>query len=112
MFFLPITLDVLSTWRRRAGGLNRQERQILRILSSLRQKRPCCHVHIIAPLKALSVEDESSRLAILRKLVDLGEEGIDDEDLLFRCVTEDCRPKSQRDAPRLGTTHSERCGQE
>ena len=30
MFFLPITLDALSTWRRRLGALNPQERRILR----------------------------------------------------------------------------------
>ena len=70
MLFLPITLEVLSTWRRRAGGLNPQERRILR------------DTFFSSHEKALI-----SR-AYHRKLVDLGEEGVCDEDMLFRLVTE------------------------
>lgn len=112
MFFLPITLDLLSTWRRRAGGLNSQERQILRDTFFSSDEKALLSRAYHRAVEALSVEDENTRLAMLRKLVDLGEEGICDEDLLYRCVTENATRTLQRNAPGQGPTHSERCGQE
>lgn len=88
MPFLVITLDVLSAWRRRTERLNPQERRILRDTFFSSEEKALLSRAYHRALEALSVEDESNRLAILRKLVDLGEEGICDEDLLFRCVTE------------------------
>ena len=89
MFFLPITLDALTTWRRRLGGLNPQERRILRDTFFSSNEKALLSRAYHRAVEALSVEDESIRLAMLRKLVDLGEEGMCDEDLLFRSVTED-----------------------
>ena len=89
MFFLPITLDALTTWRRRLCDLNTQERRILRDTFFSSNEKALLSRAYHRAVKALSVEDESIRLAMLRKLVDLGEEGMCDEDLLFRSVTED-----------------------
>ena len=91
MFFLPITLDVLSTWRWRAGGLNPQERRILRDTFFTPDEKELLSRAYHRAVEALSVEDEDIRLAMLRKLVDLGEEGICDEDLLYRCLTKHTR---------------------
>lgn len=89
MLFLPITLHALTTWRRQLGALNSQERRILRdTFFSPNEKHLLSRAYRRA-VEALSVEDESIRLAMLRRLVDLGEEGMCDEDLLFRSVTEE-----------------------
>jgi hypothetical protein len=97
MFFLPITLDALTTWRWRLGALNPQERCILRDTFFSPDEKALLSRAYHRAVAALSVEDESVRLAILRKLVDLGEEGMCDEDLLFRSVTEDSSRIFQRD---------------
>ena len=89
MFFLPITLDVMTTWRRRLGSLNIQERRILRDTFFSPDEKTMLSRAYHRAVKALSVEEESMRLAVLRRLVDLAEEGVCDEDLLFRYVTED-----------------------
>ena len=100
MFFLPITLEVLSAMRWRTGGLNPQERRILRdTFFTSEEKRLLSRAYHRA-VEALCVEDDGIRLAMLRKLVDLGEEGICDEELLYQSLTENFR----RDTPRLGTT--------
>jgi hypothetical protein len=104
MFFLPITLDVLSAWRRRAGGLNPQERRILRDTFFSSDEKALLSRAYHRAVEALSVDDEDIRLAMLRKLVDLGEEGLCDEDFLYRCLTENVTRTVQRDTPRLGTT--------
>ena len=96
MFFLPITLDALTTWRRRLGTLNPQERRILRDTFFSSDEKALLSRAYHRAVEALSVEDERIRLAMLRKLVDLGEEGMCDEDLLFRSVTEDISVLSVR----------------
>jgi hypothetical protein len=88
MFFLPITLGVLSAWRQGASGLNSQERRILRDTFFSSGEKALLSKAYHRAIEALAVEDESVRLAMLRRLVDLGEEGMCDEDLLFRSVTE------------------------
>jgi len=83
-----MTLVVLTSLRRRVGSLNTEERRILRdTFFSSDEKARLARAYLRA-VDALSVEDEGTRLGMLRKLVDLGEEGMCDEDLLFRSVTE------------------------
>ena len=89
MFFLPITLDALTTWRRRLVALNPQERRILRDTFFSSAEKALLSRAYRRAVEALAVEDESIRLAMLRRLVDLGEEGMCNEDLLLRSVTED-----------------------
>ena len=96
MFFLPITLDALTTWRRRFGALNPQERRILHDTFFTSAEKALLSRAYHRAVEALAVEDERIRLAMLRKLVDLGEEGMCDEDLLFRSVTEDISVLSVR----------------
>jgi hypothetical protein len=89
MLFLPVTIEIVSTWRRRAGGLNPQERRILRDTMFSPDEKALLSRAYHRAVEALSVDDQRTRLAMLHKLVDLGEEGMDDEDMLFRSVSED-----------------------
>ena len=84
--------------------MNPQERRILRDTFFSSDEKALLSRAYHRAVEALSVEDEDIRLAMLRKLVDLGEVGICDEDLLYRCLTEKVTRTVQRVTPRLGTT--------
>ncbi len=88
--FIPIFLDVVMS-HRRLGALNIQERRILRDTFFSSDEKAMLSRAYHRAIEALSVEDQSIRLAMLHKLVDLGEEGMCDEELLFKSVTEDAR---------------------